>query len=268
MDLAERGQPALRHAVLQAWAETLGDFAGLPLLPYYETYRALVRAKVAALRALQFEAADPLRGAAVAQCLRYLDWAEARLAPARPTLAMTCGLSGSGKTWLASQAAERLGALHLRSDVERKRIAGLGPLDDSRSLPDAGIYTLEFNDRTYERLHDCAAAALAGGESVIVDAAFLRRGERGRFLELARARGLPCAILHCQAPDAVLRERVAARAAARSDASEAGLDVLERQPGYWEPLDERELAMTVAIDTSVSSAVASALGRLEGLGRR
>ena len=255
MDLAERGHRALRRAVLQAWAETLGDWPGLPLLPYYEAYRALVRAKVDALRALQLEARDPARAAAIADCVRYLDWADARVRPARTALIITCGLSGSGKTWLARQLGERFGALHVRSDVERKRLAGLEPHDSSRSPPDAGIYTLEFNDRTYARLHDCAAAALAGGETVIVDAAFLRRGERHRFLDLARSRATPVSILHCRAPAAVLRERVAARSAARTDASEAGLDVLARQPSYWEPFDADEQPHVLEVDTSVAASV-------------
>ena len=125
MDLAERRHAELRRAVLQAWVEALGAWGALPLLPYYEAYRALVRAKVDALRALQLAAGSVLRAAAVADCSRYLAWAKARVAPRRPALMITCGLSGSGKTWLARQLASRLGALHVRSDVERKRLAGL-----------------------------------------------------------------------------------------------------------------------------------------------
>lgn len=262
MDLAERGRADLRRAVLQAWCEVLGDWDGLPLLPYYEVYRALVRAKVHSLRALQLERDSPPRAAAIRDCTRYLAWASARL-DARPrALLVTCGLSGSGKTWLARQVGARSGALHLRSDVERKRLAGLTALEPSRSPPDAGIYTLAFNERTYARLHDCAAAALQGGESVIVDAAFLRRGERQRFAELARRHEVPLVIVHCSAPDPLLRARVAARSAAASDASEAGLDVLARQPGYWEPFDETERAVVVEVDTSDAGAVAAVAARL------
>lgn len=268
MDLAERGHAELRRAALQAWAETLGDWAGLPLLPYYETYRALVRAKVNALRALQLEPQTPARLAATADCLRYLDWATARVEARHPALLITCGLSGSGKTWLARRLASRLGALHLRSDVERKRLAGLAAHDDSRSPLDAGIYTLAFNERTYGRLHDCAAAALAAGEPAIVDAAFLRRDERRRFLALAQQRGLPFAVVHCRAPDALLRERIVARAAARDDASEAGLDVLARQPGYWQPLASDERPHAVEVDTSSPSSVSATTAALVALAGR
>jgi uncharacterized protein len=264
MDLAERGHPALRRAVLQAWLDTSGEWPGLPLLPYYEAYRALVRAKVDALRAMQLEAGSAGRAAAVADCRRYLAWAAARVAPRRPALLITCGLSGSGKTWLACRLAERLVALHLRSDVERKRLAGLAAYEDSRSPPDAGIYTLEYNERTYRRLLECAAASLAAGEPTIVDAACLRRHERQRFLALAKEQAVPCAIVHCHAPDGILRERVRARSAARSDASEAGLDVLARQPSYWEEFGSEELPRVVAVDTSDAASILTAM---EGLAR-
>ena len=265
MDLAERSHSPLRRAGLQAWVETSGDWSALPLLPYYEAYRALVRAKVDALRALQLDAGSAARATAIADCRRYLDWAAARVTPRRPVLLVTCGLSGSGKTWVARRLAARLGALHLRSDVERKRLAGLAAHEDSHSPPDAGIYTLEFNEHTYQRLLECAAASLACGEPTIVDAAFLRRHERQSFLALAGERAVPFAIVHCRAPDAILRERVRARSAARSDASEAGLDVLARQPSYWEDFGSEESPRVVAVDTSDPPAIAAAIERLARL---
>ena len=262
MDLAERGRDDLRLAALQAWLETIGDFAGLPLLQYYETYRALVRAKVAALRALQSAVDAPARVAAVAECSRYLDWASGRIRELAPVLVITCGLSGSGKTWFAHQLRAPLRALHVRSDVERKRLAGLPPGADSKSPPDAGIYTRDYTARTYDRLHDCAKAALLGGESIIVDAAFLRRDERLRFLSLAESVHARAALVHCHAPPETLRERVAARRARRDDASEAGLDVLQRQPSWWEDFGDFERAHLVDVDTTQASSLAAVLQRL------
>jgi len=230
MDLSVRGRDDLRCALLQAWAESLGDFQALRLLPRFETYRALVRAKVAALRALQHPSGSSAREQDCETSLRYLDWTSARLRRARPSLLFTCGYSGSGKTWLSRALAAEYRALHLRSDVERKRLAGLGPLTDSRSPPDGGIYTPEFTERTYERLHDSAEDVLCGRESVIVDAAFLKREERERLLGLAERLGVRAAILHCVAPEEVLRKRVSDRSLAGADASEAGVATLLRQP--------------------------------------
>jgi hypothetical protein len=251
MDLAVRGRPDLRHALLNAWTESLGDYAGLELLPYYEVYRALVRAKVAGLRVRQ--AADTVSSAAAARAsvARYLDWATAQGDRPAAQLIVTCGLSGSGKTWLARQLAAELRALHVRSDIERKRLAGLSPLADSRSPPDAGLYTKEFNDRTYRRLAECARGCLLGRESVIVDAAFLRRHERRSLLAIAASIGAPASILHCTSPVDVLRQRIASRRAAQNDPSEADVALLDRQPSYWEPLADDERAITIEVDTSL-----------------
>ncbi len=268
MDLAMHGRADLRRTLLQAWTQVLGDFGGLPLLPYFETYRALVRAKVAALRAQQERDGSPERSRDSELVGRYLDWAVERTRRKAGGLVLTCGFSGSGKTWIARELAAKLHALHVRSDVERKRLAGLGALEDSRSPPDGGIYTREFTVRTYARLEECAADAIAGGESVIVDAAFLKRDERRRMLALAREWSVPAAIVHCVAPREVLRSRLETRAKSGADASEAGVSILDRQPGFWEDFDadEHEFVVTALTDNAVATEVA--LGGLHSLGIR
>ncbi len=266
MDLAVHGRADLRRAVLQAWVECSGDFDGLPLIPAFETYRALVRAKVAALRAQQEITGSVERTRDCESASRYLDWAIGRTRQQPRGLLLTCGLSGSGKTWLARALAEPLAALHVRSDVERKRLAGLGPLEDSRSPSDGGIYSLEYTHRTYDRLHDCAANALRGGESIIVDAAFLKHDERVRMLELARDLNVPAAIVHCVAPAEVLRARVGQRARSGDDASEAGVAILERQPGFWEDFGADERTAVVTVDTTEPDAATRALDALRSQG--
>jgi len=255
MDLAEHGRRDLRRALLQSWVSASGDFDGIALLHYYETYRALVRAKVAALRGLQARGWDL---EASTRAHEYLAWAVDNVERPAPAIVLMAGLSGSGKTWLAQRIAGAVDALHLRSDVERKRLAGLGPLETSSSPPDAGIYTREFNDRTYQRLRECAGACLQGGESVIVDAANLRREERERFLALALSLAARALIVHCDAPADVLKQRVAARQAGRRDASEATVDLLDRQPAYWEPFTDAERQYLVTVDTTQAQTEARA----------
>jgi predicted kinase len=262
MDLAVRSRRDLRRAVLDAWTTTLGDYPGLALLRYYEAYRALVRAKVAALRAGQ-HAADSAEAIAAGRELQsYFEFSQHRAHQTVPGLILTCGLSGSGKTWLARALAPQLDALHVRSDVERKRLAGLGPLEDSRSMPGGGLYTREFNERTYERLRDCASGCLQGGENLVVDAAFLRADERIAMLNLAREHGAKLRMLHCSAPMSVLQQRISARQRERQDASEAGIEVLERQPGWWEEFTEVERPLVLEVDTTRPDAAQRALSLL------
>lgn len=244
MDLHAHGRHDLALRFINAWLDATGDHDGLPLWRFSMVYRALVRGHVGLIRARQ--------GAAPAQptAQTYLDLAQ-RLAnePPAARLLITHGLPGSGKSFVALQLAMHSGAIRLRSDVERKRLFGLVALDDSRALaPGADLYAADATRRTYDRLAALARVALQAGWPTIVDAAFLRAGERARFAGLAGAMKLPFSILDCQAPMALLRERVAARRARGDDASEADEAVLERLAAVHEPLLDSERLCTIVAD--------------------
>ncbi|MBL8451133.1 MAG: AAA family ATPase, partial [Zoogloea sp.] len=230
MDLLDRQRPDLAAWLLSAWLEESGDVGAVPLLRFYAVYKAMVRAKVAAL------SGNP-QGAA-----GYLDLAERLTTPPAPRLTITHGLSGSGKTVRSAallMADPAAATLRLRSDVERKRLHGLPPL--ARSLTGrqgGGIYTAEATRRTFAYLADAAGRMLDAGWSVIVDAAFLKRSERNTFRDIALRRGAGFAILACAAPEDELRRRLETR---RGDASEATVAVLEQQLGWIEALAEDEL---------------------------
>ena len=247
MDLKASGRSDLAFRFLDAYLQCSGDYAGVPVLRFYEIYRALVRALVGCLRA----AVQGVPASAVGP--DYLACAERLVqeASGAPRLLITHGLSGSGKSTLALELLAAAGAIRLRSDVERKRLFGMAALDPS--IDRAQIYTPDATMRTFERLAQCARAVLRAGYPVIVDAAFLRRTERDAFRALAIELRVPYTILHCTANDARLRDRVARRSARGDDASEADLAVLERQSGYRDPLssDEREFTLEVATDDAV-----------------
>ncbi len=145
------------------------------------------------------------------------------------------------------------GALRLRSDVERKRLFGLAPLDDSPARVSGGIYGARATQRTYAALLERARSLLQAGGAVIVDAAFLRRAERARFARLALELGVPFTLLDCQAAHDTLRERVRARRLRRDDASEADEAVLALQIDCDQALTaaERQQALTVQTDDAL-----------------
>lgn len=247
MDLIYRGHRDLAYRFLNAYQETSGDYAGVRVLRYYLVYRALVRAKIAMIRSAG--AADRI---ADEQSVRaHLELAHSWTVDTRPALILMHGFSGSGKTRLSAAVTPLLPAVRLRSDVERKRLHGLEATQASGSGMASGIYSPAASERTYERLAQLAEAVLAGGETVVVDAAFLQRGQRQPFLALARRLGLPWMILDCQAPVEELRRRVEARSRHGRDASEADRVVLDHQLVSAEPLDIAECANTLGIDTSL-----------------
>ncbi|HXZ94053.1 MAG TPA: AAA family ATPase [Burkholderiales bacterium] len=272
MDLTDRRLPRLAYRFLNAYLENVGDYAGLSVLRYYLVYRALVRAKVACIRVhQQGVSADELRRGE-REHLEYLRLARSLATGSRRALVLMHGLSGSGKTTVAQHLVEALGGVRVRSDVERKRLVGLEAQARSGSALGAGLYAGDLTARTYARLAELARAIVDAGYPAVVDATFLSRAQREAFAALARELGVPCAIADCEAPEALLRERVALRERAARDASEAGLAVLEHQLASREPLTDDELHARVVFDTrSGPDAAARELGTRLGLsvaGRR
>lgn len=242
MDLLHRQHNGLAMHFLNAWLEVTGDYEGVTLLRYYAVYRALVRAKVAVLRAEQSDGSN----AEASSCLHLAE----SLTGIMPTqLWITYGLSGSGKTTLTQSLLQEQGMIRLRSDVERKRLAGLGALTRSDSGVEKGLYTQHASHRTYEHLAHLAEGLLEAGWPVIIDAACLVRWQRDLFRNLAQRRGIPFRILDIQVDHAILRERISRRAAQGKDASEADLRVLQQQIGTARPLDPDELPVTTAYPT-------------------
>jgi len=260
MDLQDRRQVRLARRFLNAYLEYSGDYAGVAVLPFYLVYRAMVRAKVEAIRATQPDLEDAARADEQQAYHDYLALARHYTQARRPVLLVTRGLSAAGKTTLTQPLLEQLGAIRIRSDVERKRLFGLPAQADGRAAVDQGIYTAEAGHRTYERLAELAGGVLDAGISVIVDAACLKAAQLAPFRALAVARRVALLILEFHAPADVLRERIGRR---ERGASDANLDILEHQLGSWQELPERERAFSIRIDTQAPFDVDTLQARIE-----
>ena len=266
MDLLDRRLPRLAYRFLNAYLEATGDYAGLAVLRFYLVYRALVRAKVACIRAHQQGLAAEDRGRAGREYLEYLRLAHSLALASRRALIVMHGFSGSGKTTIAQYLLEACGAVRIRSDIERKRLLGLEARARTGSALGGGIYAARLTAHTYEQLATLARAILAAGYPAIVDATFLAHAQRAAFAALARDMGLPFAIAACEAPEAVLRDRVGRREREAKDASEAGLSVLEHQLAAREPLSDAERRDCITFDSRREPReAASALARKLGL---
>lgn len=263
MDLEESGAAPLARHFLNRYLERNGDYELLSLLDFYKVYRALVRAKVMSIRLGQADL-DPAQEARDRlTCIRYLELAESYIRPRSPRLLIACGLSGSGKSDMARRLRESLPLIHLRSDIERKRLFGISEIASTRASLDAGIYFPTATAWTYARLLRLADAILGYGYDVLVDATFICAALRALFCDLARRRRIPFAILSLDAPVDVLRDRINRRFAANQDASDADVRVLERQRLALEPLTSDECAYAVVIDTSRTPPLADVLARIE-----
>ena len=228
MDLCERGLRPLANRLLNEWLWRVGELPSasheeaLALLPMFLSRRAAIRAFV------DSQAASVGNGD-TSRARDYQRLALTFLQPAPPTLTAVGGLSGSGKTTFALAEAPALGrspgAVVVRSDVERKRLAGIAP---EERLP-AGSYTPESSAQVYEAMLARAERALRAGHSVILDAVHARPGERAAAEALGRRLGVPFNGIWLEVPKDVAMQRVAAR---RDDASDATPQVVGRQYDY------------------------------------
>lgn len=246
MDLEARGRRDLAFRFVDAYLSISGDYAGLALLSFYVAYRALVRAKVAALRAPQV--AGAARAACDDECRAYVALARRHAAPGAAAIVITHGFSGSGKTTRSQAFLEQVGAVRVRTDVERKRLAGLAATAHSGAALDAGLYAADATRATYERVAALARTIVGSGRVAILDGTFLQRWQRDLTRALADELQVPFAILSFEAKRATLERRIVARSLTGGDASEADLRVLTRQLATHEPLAADELPDVVRCD--------------------
>ncbi len=263
MDLLYRGRRDLAYTCLDAWLCESGDYAGVEVLRFYLVYRALVRTKVALIRVGQAVSAEAAQAAKEAEDHLAL---AARLARARrPVLILMHGLSGSGKSTVSSELVAARGCVRLRSDVERKRLAGLAADESARAAPGTGLYSRAMSEKTYAHLLELAATVLGAGEDVIVDAAFLRACQRAPFAALAQRLGVKIVLVECRADQAELEARLTRRMAENHDVSDADIRVLRAQLERIETVAESEGFAVLTVKHTGTEAMADLVSSLRAL---
>jgi aminoglycoside phosphotransferase family enzyme/predicted kinase len=248
MDLEDRGLKCLARRFISQYLELTGDYQGLELLNFYKAYRALVRAKVA-LFSMPADATPVQRATSLRQYRNYANLAESySIIPSR-FMAITHGVSAVGKSHVAMRLVEALGAIRLRSDVERKRLFGEQTIANDVQ---AGIYSSEASTATYQRLHEIAEVILHAGFPVVIDATYLKRDQRDSAAKVAEATGAPFLILDCNAPQAVIESRLQQRQADKTDPSDATLAIIEAQQASREALTPAEILCSKRVQTNES----------------
>ncbi|MBF1999153.1 MAG: AAA family ATPase [Synechococcales cyanobacterium M58_A2018_015] len=241
MDLEARQRPDLSALFLNTYVEQTGDWEGLQVLPIYVSRQTYVRAKVTSF--LLNDPAVPEAEKQIAHdtaALYYrLAWDYAQ--PRQGRIFLMCGLSGSGKSTTARQLAQRLNAVHIRSDAVRKHLGGI-PLDQRG---DDALYTPEMTQKTYGRLLDLGIQLAKQGYTVILDAKYDRHTLRAAAMVQAKSAVLPLQILHCTAPLEVLQQRLQTRT---GDIADATTDLLAQQS--LDPFTADELPLVHTIDTT------------------
>ncbi|MDH5219577.1 MAG: AAA family ATPase, partial [Gammaproteobacteria bacterium] len=206
MDLDDRKQPQLAQRFLNSYLELTGDYNGLRIFSFYLTYRALVRGMVSAIRADQENINEKEKHGAEKEVTEYLRLAKKYTQKRATPVIIARGLSGSGKTTLSQRLLTQIGAIRVRSDVERKRLFGLRADQDGKSAINQGIYTADATQQTYNKLRELTSTILDSGYPVILDATFQKSDQRQLFFSLAREKAVGFIILEFQADENTLKK--------------------------------------------------------------
>lgn len=242
MDLDFHSRQDLAQAVISAYCADSGD-TGLPqLLTFYKMYRAVVRGKVESFRLLDQGIDAGQQELARQTAIRYLRLARGYLERARlrPTLFITCGLMGCGKSALAAQLGFELGIQVFSSDNTRKNLFCNGSTSCNQDGFGQGIYTVEHSQETYRKLARQAENALATGGSVIIDASFASCAERANFARLAGNAGARFVILHVTCDEQLQLQRLTERQLRGDSPSDGRPELVESQQMVFEPPDSCE----------------------------
>lgn len=238
MDLHHRGHSELAYIFLNRYLQEGGDYPGIQLLCLFEVYRALVRAKVAAIRQSQ-PGVDKTQRFSLQQEIRgYLKLACRLTERKHRGIVITHGVSGSGKSRVTSTLPGSIPCIRVRSDIERKRLLNLPARERAT---EAGGYSKQVTEQTYTRLEQLAELISDAGFIAVVDATFLSRQQRTRFRALADKLTVPFVIIDCDAPTEVLQERIEQRQKKSGNVSDADIEVMRRQQRMREPLSAGEI---------------------------
>lgn len=258
MDLERLGANDVASRLLAEYRRLGGDLGGDPLVSFFASFRAWVRAKVACLTTREASQGDSEGARSESEARELLRLGHRFAWSARvPSVLSICGVAGSGKTTLADQLSAASGWPHVSSDLTRKQLASTPSTE--RARPEN--YSSEFTERTYREMGKSARRVLEQGGGVIVDATFHRRDERDAFRAGLGDPATPMLFVECRAPAETLTARVVTRASEPDRVSDADMAIVERQLAELEPLQEIPTRQQIQLTTDAP--VQDLLGEVE-----
>ncbi len=249
MDLDYHGRPDLSQHFVKSYEKFSGDRETGQLINFYKCYRAYVRGKVE-----NFKLDDPHipkeeKEEALSKATKCFDLAYSYIKGKKPTLFITTGLIGSGKTALAQTLSRRMALAVISSDDVRKGLANIPSSEHRFEEFDSGIYAPAFSRKTYDEMLHQAKQILKAGQSVIIDASFRKATERNKAMKLAQEMGNDFKAIECVCDEETIKKRLSHRFEAES-ISDGRLEIFPQMKEDFEPVSEVAPENHIVIDCS------------------
>ncbi len=249
IDLDIKQQKSAGLKVLSLYLNRTLDYKALNLLSFYRVYRALVRAKINALRAAQFDESSDQGKAVRSKAKSYIDLACGYLETnTSPKCILLQGVSGTGKSYFANQlliGLPNLNALIISSDRTRKTLYGIESTHRVQEAEKRDLYSEDMNRQTYQTMENNAEAALNAGFNVIIDATFLKHEHRQRFYAIASKNQAESYLISLEADKEFTKQAIQKRQQLNNNPSDADSEIMLRQLKYFEPPMKQENALTL-----------------------
>ncbi len=236
MDLIYRGHRRMARHYERNYVEFSGDSDQTRILPPLVGYRAMVRAKVAALRSLDSSLDEKDRRASRQSARAHMLLAAGLgIESAGPVMIVACGLPASGKSSVFEELARRTQWPHISTDHIRKELAGIAP---GKTGPEE-LYQPEFVHRTYAEVLRRAESHLRSGP-VLVDGTFSSQAMRAVAGNIADQRGASICLVHFDLGEEQTLRRLADRARQHDSVSDADVRVYRKLKAKFEVPDDSE----------------------------
>ncbi|MBN2568284.1 MAG: AAA family ATPase [Deltaproteobacteria bacterium] len=253
MDLDYNNYPTYENTFIDAYIKYSGDSEIRTLLNFYKCYFAYVRGKVIGFKVNDNAIDKEEKLTAIKTSSRYFELAYRYAArPERPTLILTAGLMGTGKSVLAKNLGTLLESEIIRSDVMRKEMLKITPSERHHEDFGQGIYADTISRKTYEAALNLAEIELKKGKSVIIDASFKTKRDRETAFRLASLADADFFIVECVCSDEIVRERLRVRLSDPDEASDGRWELFKAQKGSFEEINELPEHCHIVIDSSQS----------------
>ncbi len=253
MDLDFQGLCDLAYHFSSRFQTEMEDRELLRLLDFYKCYRAVVRGKIGCFTWMDPGVDSEAKNKSLEQARRYfsLAYRYAGGITEPPSLYVFMGLSGTGKSTIATAFAKRKGIEVFNSDFVRKELISGIPATEKRIEPfGQGIYSSQFTEKTYRALARLAGRNLIIGESVVLDATYIDRDKRKRLQEVARASGAKLIFIVCTCSEEEVEKRLEHRSMEKGKVSDGRLEIYKKQKEIFSEPGSDEADHVIRLDTN------------------